>query len=86
MSPNSETELLTRRDQSSSPIDRNKIVRLGRVLELTGVSRSMVYLMIGQGRFPAAVPLGVRARGWLEAEVVGWLTERVAERDLAKGA
>ena len=32
-----------------------------------------------EGRFPRPVSLGARAAGWVEAEVDGWIRERIAE-------
>ena len=43
----------------------------------TGLSRSTIYHYIKDGVFPKPVPLGPRAVGWLEAEVSGWIAERV---------
>jgi prophage regulatory protein len=43
----------------------------------TGLSRSTIYQYIKDGVFPKPVPLGPRAVGWLEAEVSGWIAERV---------
>jgi len=33
-----------------------------------------------RGRFPPPVALGVRAVGWVEAEIEEWIRERIAER------
>ena len=56
------------------------ILRLPTVKARTGLSRSTIYLRVSCGTFPAPVPLGGRAVGWIEAEVHAWLTARIAQR------
>ena len=53
------------------------ILRLPAVKARTGLSRSTIYLRISEGSFPAPVSLGDRAVGWIEAEVQGWLEDRI---------
>ena len=56
------------------------ILRLPTVKARTGLSRSTIYHRVSCGTFPAPVPLGGRAVGWIEAEVQAWLTARIAQR------
>jgi prophage regulatory protein len=51
----------------------SKILRLAAVKELTGLSRSSIYLQIARGTFPRQVSLGARAVGWREIEITAWL-------------
>lgn len=51
----------------------NKIIRLPEVVEITGLSRSTIYLRMSKGDFPQSISLGERAVGWLESDVEGWL-------------
>ena len=53
-----------------------EIVRIADVLELTGLRRTMLYELIGKGRFPAQVSLGARAVGWYKREVLEWICSR----------
>jgi len=57
------------------------ILRRKQVEALTGLSRSTIYLRIQEGTFPRPINLGVRAVGWLEAEIEAWLTLRIENRD-----
>lgn len=57
-----------------------RIMRLKSVMEATGLARSTIYKYIDKGHFPAPVPLGVRAVGWLESEVEGWIRGCAAQR------
>jgi len=56
-----------------------RFVRLPAVMELTGLSRSSIYVRIAEGRFPTSVSLGGRSVGWVESEVHQWIHDRVAE-------
>lgn len=58
-----------------------RIIRLKQVIETTGLGRSTIYKFIEEQTFPKPVPLGGRAVGWLEEEVVDWVLSRVAIRD-----
>jgi len=61
-----------------------KILRLPSIIELTGLSRSTIYLRISKNEFPAPVSLGGRAVGWVEDDVNQWLAEKVEARQGAK--
>ena len=58
-----------------------RILRRKEVEEITGLSRSSIYLRIQRGTFPAPIKLGARAVGWLEQEIEAWLEARVSERN-----
>ncbi|WP_313512352.1 AlpA family transcriptional regulator [Pseudomonas sp.] len=58
-----------------------RIIRLKDVIDSTGIARSTIYKLIGEGGFPKPVPLVGRSVGWLESEIQGWIKSRVAERD-----
>jgi prophage regulatory protein len=53
------------------------LIRLPEVCRATGLGRSMIYQLEATQRFPRRVRIGVRAVGWLEAEVQQWIAERV---------
>lgn len=58
-----------------------RILRKQQIAELTGYSAVHLCRMEREGRFPRRVNLGDRAVGWVEAEVLDWIAERIAERD-----
>jgi len=62
----------------------HKILRLPRVKERTGLSRSTIYLRISKGEFPAPISLGSRAVGWLEEDVDTWLSQKVEAARIGK--
>ena len=62
-------------------MEQQRFIRLPEVRILTGLSRSTIYNLAGNGKFPDRVSIGGgRAIGWLESEIQGWIAERVANR------
>jgi prophage regulatory protein len=57
-----------------------RILRLPKVEEITGKRRTAIYEEIAKGTFPAPIPLGLRAVGWLEDELAAWQDEQIAVR------
>ncbi|TYQ18812.1 UNVERIFIED_ORG: AlpA family transcriptional regulator [Zoogloea ramigera] len=53
------------------------LVRLPEVKAICGLSRSSIYLLIRDGRFPPPVAISGRARGWVRHEVERWVAERI---------
>lgn len=53
------------------------ILRLPAVKARTGLSRSTIYLRMSAGEFPRAINLGLRAVGWIEADVESWIASRI---------
>ena len=71
----------------NTPKVETRLIRIGSVMGLTGLSRSYLYSLADEGRFPASVPLvpGGTARAWVYSEVQEWLDQRIAERDQEAG-
>ena len=65
------------RNERTNPPTR--FLRLPEVMERTGLSRSTIYVRLAAGCFPRPVALGMRAVGWIEAEIEEWVAERIAE-------
>lgn len=57
-----------------------KIIRLEKVMEMTGLARSTIYKHMANQYFPKAVSLRCVV-GWVESEVLEWIQARIAERD-----
>jgi len=55
------------------------VIRLPRVLELTGCSRAFIYQQIKENNFPKGIALGKKARGWRLSSINQWLDEREAD-------
>ena len=55
-----------------------KILRRRDVEARVGLSRSTLYAMMADNRFPRPVRLGSRAVGWRESTITDWLAQRDA--------
>ena len=54
-----------------------KILSLREVKEITGLSRSTIYLEIAKGKFPKQIQLtGARSVGWHESAIIQWVESR----------
>ena len=49
-----------------------KMYRLPEVMNMTGLSRSSIYLRISTDEFPKPVKIGRRAIGWPEETIIAW--------------
>ena len=58
---------------------QTSILRLPKVKEKTGLSRSTIYAKVRDGSFVAPVQLSARAVGWRSSEVDAWLEARVTK-------
>ncbi len=60
------------------PVER--LIRIGEVKRLTGLSAATLYRKISAKEFPRPVRLGEAARAWVLSEVQDWITSRMAVR------
>ena len=58
-----------------------KIYRRPDVMNITGLSRSSIYLRISTNEFPKPVKLGRRAVGWPEESIIAWQTKMMEAQD-----
>ena len=54
----------------------DRLLRRPQVLEMIGLSKSMLYHLIELGLFPRPVRIGLRAVAWWQSEVVAWMESR----------
>ena len=54
----------------------DRMLRCHDVLKTTGLSRSTIYRMMDRDEFPKPTRLGVRAIGWRQSAVMGWIEGR----------
>ena len=55
-----------------------KFLRLSGVRERVPYSRSTIYQLVAQGKFPKPISLGGRAVAWLESDIDAWIEARIA--------
>lgn len=58
-----------------------KMYRLPDVMNMTGLSRSSIYLRISTNEFPKPVKLGRRAVGWPEDTIIAWQSKMMEAQD-----
>ena len=61
-----------------------KFLRLTDIKNITGLSRSTIYLMIKNGKFPNNVKIGARAVGWVDSDLQSWIEGRIAKDKVAE--
>ena len=57
-----------------------RLLSLGEVRALTGVSADTIYRWGREGRFPRRIDISERCSRWREDEIAAWLEERSSER------
>ena len=57
-------------------MSEERMLRLRSVVSMTGLSKSTLYRLIKQGRFPQPLRLTQRAVRWRREEVDEWLSQR----------
>lgn len=58
----------------------NRILRLQEVKEVSGLSRSSIYLGMKDGTFPQSIQLGTRMVGWSASEIDAWIEEKLNQK------
>lgn len=58
-----------------------KIYRLPEVMDMTGLSRSSIYLRVSTDEFPKPVKIGRRAVGWPEDSIIAWQAKMMEAQD-----
>ena len=53
-------------------------LRLKEVSRRTTYSRTRIYELIQDGKFPPPIHLGLRAVAWLASDIAAWMNERIA--------
>lgn len=62
-------------------------LRLSRVKELTGLSRSTLYAYVKSGNFPKQVLLTAKCVAWNSLDIQAWIQDRISHsRNLVKEA
>lgn len=62
------------------------LLRIEKVMEMTGKTRNTLYIAMRKGTFPRPVKIGGRAAAWVNSEIQRWIAARIAERDEAAKA
>ena len=50
-----------------------RLIRMPEVIARVGIKRSMLYRLMGEGRFPRSRSLGPKCAVWVESEIDEWI-------------
>lgn len=53
--------------------ENDRLLKLSDVIAMTGIGKTMIYRLIGQGRFPEQFKPGGYASRWSELEIRSWV-------------
>ena len=56
--------------------EKDQLLRIGKVLEITSLSKSVLYEMVREGEFPRPVRIGKRSARWRQGDIEAWLQSR----------
>lgn len=66
--------------QQSQSTPSNRLIRLPKVMEITGKSRTRIYEDIKMDLFPKQVKTGIRTVAWIENEIEEWIENQKLQR------
>ena len=66
----------------TNPTPKITLLRLEDVKNQTGLGRSVIYKMIGEGQFPIPVKITSKSVAWPSNEVDDWITSKINDRNL----
>ncbi|MDW8371840.1 MAG: AlpA family phage regulatory protein [Geminicoccaceae bacterium] len=70
---------MTSRDE-----DGCRLLKIGEVVNITGISKSVIYAMVRRGEFPPPIKIGYKTARWSSEEVYAWMRDIVRVRGLPK--
>jgi len=73
--PATDTSLNVQVGARTGPI---RMLRLAQVIDVTGLGKTKIYALQGEGNFPMRVKITARSVAWVEEEVQTWLAKRIA--------
>jgi prophage regulatory protein len=63
-------------EKDMTQLEKSRVVRKKELLATIGLSDATVWRMERDGFFPKRIRLGGNSCGWLESEVLSWLSQR----------
>lgn len=68
-------------NEYTQQLQRNRILRLQEVVEITGLSKATLYRYMGMNppRFPPSIKIGISAIGFKAEAIALWIAEREIE-------
>jgi len=60
----------------------NQFLRIPKVMELTGLAKSTVWLWVKQGKLPSPIKLSTRVTVWKRSDLEEWINAQSNEEEL----
>ena len=54
-----------------------RLLKRKQVQDLTTLSKTSIYKLVGEGTFPKPIKLGAKAVAWRESDIIDWIRRRV---------
>ena len=54
-----------------------RFIKLYQVKDITSLSKSSIYRLMGEGEFPKQITLGARSVVWVKSQVEDWCAQKV---------
>ncbi|OJA59334.1 helix-turn-helix transcriptional regulator [Burkholderia ubonensis] len=61
--------------------DETQFIGRAVVEKMTNLSKTQIYALIQQNKFPRQVRLGERSVAWVLSEIIQWIEDRKRDRD-----
>ena len=70
------------KNSTISNIQTTRLIRIREVMNLVGLSKSHIYHLAAQGRFPKSIPLvpGGTSVAWIETEIEDFINQQIKAR------
>ncbi len=63
-------------------VSSEKLLRLPEVIQIVGLSRSTIYLLMQNENFPQPIKLTSRSVAWPQSRVESWIDNKMRSQDL----
>ncbi|KVD84595.1 hypothetical protein WS62_20185 [Burkholderia sp. ABCPW 14] len=67
---------LSNTDSSIQLVDRTTVEKM------TSLSKTQIYALMQEGKFPRQINLSARSVAWILAEITQWINDRKRDRDI----
>lgn len=57
-------------------MDIDRIIRMKELTSILGLSRSTIYRLIQEGKFPKQIHLSIRTAGWRLSVINEWISQK----------
>ena len=59
--------------------DTLRIIRYPELFNKVPLSRSQIWRLEREGKFPKSIKIGANSKGWVESQIDDWLCQRIEE-------